>query len=430
MNDITPPRTPPIPNGSQPVRPPQAKARPGQAADMRRTPSSSPLRSGFVDTTGRPTPPQEDLVTQKPRTESQTAKQALLSPTKPTLLLEKKRPSRLKKVLLWILGIVLFLAALVGAVIWWYFFSLTPYSGGDASRVRIEIASGSSPSTIGQLLEEKKLIRSQHAFDIYTRLSGVRDQLQAGTYNLSPSESTQAIVSHIAAGKVDTFRITFLPGATLAEHRKRLIDAGYAEGEVDAALRKTYDHPLFMDKPPTADLEGYIYGETYTFASDATVEEILLYLFDYYDAVIKKHALVDGFKAHNLTLYQGITLASIIQKEVSGAADQKQVAQVFYSRLAVSMPLGADATFRYAAKKLGVPPAVDLDSPYNTRKYTGLPPGPIASPGLSALQAVASPAPGDFYYFVSGDDGKNYFSRTLEEHEAATQAHCQKNCQL
>ncbi len=115
---------------------------------------------------------------------------------------------------------------------------------------------------------------------------------------------------------------------------------------------------------------------------------------------------------------------------MANPADQKQVAQIFYKRLGEDIPLGADATFVYAAKKLGVTPSVDLDSPYNTRVHAGLPPGPISTPGLSALQAVAQPAPGDYLYFVSGDDGQTYFARTQEEHEANAAQYCKVNCAL
>lgn len=429
MNDITPSRTP---------RPSKSSIS-GAQGSFSGQPNAVVSSTAARQNPAKPTSLSKDSAhkvsqAKPPLTTQTTTSQALNSSSplasKSQLLLEKKQPSRLKKVLLWLAGIILFLALCIGAALWWYVFSLTPYSGGDATRVRIEIASGMTPSAIGQLLEEKKLIRSQHAFEIYTRFSGVRDKLQAGTYTVSPSESTEQIVAHLVAGKVDTFSITFLPGATLADHRKQLLDAGYSGDEVDTALQKTYESPLFADKPASADLEGYIYGETYEFPSGASVQEILTKIFAHYYEVIKENDIVDGLKARRLTLYQGITLASIIQKEVSGAADQKQVAQVFYSRLAIGMPLGADATFRYAAKKMGVPPSVNLESPYNTRKYTGLPPGPIASPGLGALQAATAPASGDYLYFVSGDDGKNYFSRTLEEHEAATQAHCHQNCQL
>ena len=339
----------------------------------------------------------------------------------------KKRSK--KKLILWILASIigLFLVAIASGY-FWYTGALAPVNTQDKSEVRIKIVAGSSPSAIARVLEEKKLIRSEFAFDIYTRLSGTRSKLQAGTYSLAPSESTQAIVEHLVSGKVDTVTLTFLPGATLAENKARLIKAGYGESEVDAALEKTYNHPLFTDKPEGTDLEGYIYGETYTIDSDMTVEQILKKTFDEYYDKVKANNLIALFKDHNLTLYEGITLASIIQREVPTANDQKQVAQVFYTRLGVDMTLGSDVTYQYAAKKLGITPSPSLDSPYNTRKYRGLPPGPIAVPSLSALQAVANPAIGDYVYFLSGDDHATYFARTNDEHEANIRNHCKLKC--
>lgn len=412
MNDIRPPKKNLRPTA--PLSPQQVR---DIAAGKQPVPGSGPSKSasafGAGMPAGQPTPSVSPAVEK----------------TDSAVKVPKKR-SKLK-VTLWSFAVfigVLILGAV--AAFGWYTMSLQPASPGNEGRIRVEIAPGTSPSSIAQLLEEKRLVRSRFAFEIYLRMSGTTNNLQAGTYSLSPSESTPAIVDHIVAGKVDQFSLTFLPGATLSQHRTRLLSAGYSEAEVDAALKKPYDHPLFASKPETADLEGYIYGETYKFDSSATVEEILEETFDHYYQAITKDNLVEGFKAQGLSLYDGLTLASIIQREVPSAADQKQVAQVFFKRLSIGMELGADATFQYAAKKLGVPPSVNLDSPYNTRKYVGLPPGPIATPGVTAMQAVASPAAGDFLYFVSGDDGKTYFSHTLEEHEENTAKYCQKNCLL
>ncbi len=341
----------------------------------------------------------------------------------------KPKPRKAKKIILWTfatIGVAIILAV-VGTFAW-YQLSLRPVNQQDQSRNRVQIAEGTSPAGIGQLLEERGLIRSRYVFDIYTRLTGTRNKLQAGTYSLSPSESLQAITEHLVSGKVDTFNLTFLPGATLAENRAGLIKSGYDAAEVDAALGKVYEHPLFASKPAGTDLEGYIYGETYNFDSSATVEQILTKTFDEYYSVITEKGLVEGFSKQGLNLYQGITLASIIQREVPGATDQKQVAQVFYSRLTTGMVLGSDVTYQYAAKKLGVTPSPDLDSPYNTRKYAGLPPGPISSPGLTALQAVVSPATGNFQFFLSGDDDVTYFAHTFEEHEANIRDHCKVKC--
>lgn len=291
------------------------------------------------------------------------------------------------------------------------------------------------------MLEEKKIIRSKLAFDIYTRLSGERNKLQAGTYRLSPSESLREVVSHLVSGNVDEFTLTFYPGATLTDptdtpdNKKTdvqtvLRQAGYGDAEITAAFKKQYDHPLLAGKPASADLEGYVYGETYNFDSNASVEQILERTFDEYYAVIKKNGLVAAFKKQGLTLYQGITLASIIQREVPDPTDQKQVAQIFLKRLRDDMPLGSDITAYYGADMIGARRAVAVDTPYNTRIHKGLPPGPIATPGVTALAAVAHPASGDYVYFLSGDDDVTYFARTSEEHETNIRNHCQIKCAM
>jgi UPF0755 protein len=371
---------------------------------------------------------------QRPQTPPMTdvkPPQTLIEQPPPPLLLETPRRRSRARIILWVIvGFIAFLVVAAASAFMWYNVQLTPAASGKTDRIQVKIIAGSSPDQIGQLLEEKKIIRSSLAFDIYTRLSNTRGGLQAGTYSLSPSDSTEQIVAHLVDGKTDELIITFLPGATLAENRAGLIRAGYSEAEVDTALNKTYDHPLFADKPASADLEGYIYGETYHFDSNTTVEEILKRTFDEYYTQLTHYQLIDAIKQHGLTLYQGITLASIIQREVSSPADQKQVAQVFYTRLAQDMPLGSDVTYQYAAKKLGVTPSPSLDSPYNTRKFGGLPPGPIAVPGLSALQAVAAPAGGDYLFFLSGDDNKTYFSHTSNEHDANVRDHCQIKCAI
>ncbi len=345
------------------------------------------------------------------------------------------RPS-FKLVILSVLGALIL--SIVAAGIW-YVMALQPVDRNDMSRERIAIKPGSSLLTISELLEQKQLIRSRLAFNLYARFTGAGARLQAGTYNLSPSESSLAIIRHFTSGSVDQFTITFLPGATLrrlsgetsdnaADIESALLKAGYGREEIEAAFNKNYDHPLFTDKPAGADIEGYVYGETYKFNGNASVEQILEETFDEYYRVIEKNDIIASYKKQGLTLYEGITLASIIQREVITPADQKQVAQVFLTRLKRNISLGSDVTYQYAAKKEGVPPTPNLDSPYNTRKVAGLPPGPISTPGKGALQAVASPASGDYLFFLSGDDDITYFSRTSQEHEANIIKHCSQKC--
>ena len=353
-----------------------------------------------------------------------------LAETAPGLKVKKPKPRRnIKKVALFVGLGLLVLALILSLVGWiWYQSELSAVGKDKNELVKVSIKSGTAPSVIGKLLKDQGVIRNQQAFSLYTRLTGTQNKLQAGTYRLSPGETTPEIVKHLTDGNVDTFNIRFLPGATLADNRDVLIKAGYSEMEVDAALSGAYESPIF-DGKPAGDLEGYIYGETYNFSTSATVEDILNRTFEQFEKVIKDNDLVAKFKSRGLTLFQGITLASIIQREAIGG-DETQIAQIFYSRLGINMPLGSDVTYQYIADKTGVDRDPNLDSPYNTRRYTGLPPGPISAPGLNALLGVANPAAGDYLFFLSGDDDVTYYGRTLAEHEANIAAHCKKKCSI
>ena len=341
-----------------------------------------------------------------------------------------EKPPRKRRIILKLLIVLIGLILLtIGIGLFWYLQQLRPVDPDQQDRTVVTIASGSAPGVIAQQLEVEGLIRSSTAFGLYTRFTGVQNELQAGTYRLSPSESTPEIVKHLTNGNVDTFEITFLPGATLDDHKDVLRSAGYEDDAIDAALRLDYDSPLFAGKPADADLEGYIYGETYRVSAGSTVTDILEVVFTEFESVVEQNQLQEAFAEQGLSLYEGITLASIIQREAIGG-DEPQIAQVFYSRLSIGMELGSDVTYQYIADKTGVARDVNLDSPYNTRRYGGLPQGPIASPGVDALLATANPAEGDYLYFLSGDDDVTYFARTLEEHETNIREHCQQKCQI
>jgi UPF0755 protein len=167
--------------------------------------------------------------------------------------------------------------------------------------------------------------------------------------------------------------------------------------------------------------------------SNAKLETIIQKALDQFELVAAQNDLQARFAAQGLTFHEGVTMASIIIREVSGAEDQKLVASVFYNRLKSNITLGMDSTFKYAySQGLCDVNSYLCDSQYNTRLYGGLPPGPIANPTLSALQAVIDPAVTDYYYFVSGDGayrGQNFFSKTLEEHSANIRSYCRESCQ-
>lgn len=418
LNDIRPPRSQPA---STPPQPPRRRA---PVAPASQTPAAPPIRPQQQANLGAPSPSDPSR-----GADAHTAR-PVPSPVLP------RRRRRWPWVLL-VLGVIV-AAAVAGALIW-YNLQLAPVDANDKSRMRVTIARGMSPLQIAEELRDKRLIRDTLAFEIYTRSTGVRNQLQAGLYSLSPSESLGEIVDHLRAGKTDSFQITFYPGATLRDNwtspEKRtdvttmLLRAGYPESEIQAALAKQYDHPLFRDKPSGTTLEGYVWGETYRIDASASVEDILRTTFDEYWKYIETNRLIEAYQVHKLNLYQAITLASLVQGEVTSPADQAQVAQVFYTRLATDTVLGSDVTFVYASRQAGMAPRINIDSPYNTRQVKGLPPGPVGTPGVGALEAVAHPAGGDYVYFVSGEDGKTYFSRTEAEHVRNTREYCGRLCQ-
>ena len=355
----------------------------------------------------------------------------------PSGLKTGKKPAK-NRTIIWVISIIttILIGFFVVGVIW-YNAQLTSVGTDKGQLKLIKIASGSTPAQIGDELQSQSIIRSSIAFNLYIKMSNNNKNLQAGTYRLSPAETIPQIVNHLVNGSVDQFSITFYPGATLVDNTNAtkkydvttvLKNAGYSDADITAALKMTYDSPLFANKPASADLEGYIYGETYNFNVGATVQDILTSVFQQYYSVVQKNNLVAGFASHGLNLYEGITLASIVQRESGNKTDQPQVAQVFYSRLASGMTLGSDVTYQYIADKTGVARDPNLNSPYNTRRFAGLPPGPIAVPGLTAMQAVANPASGDYLFFLSGDDNITYFAKTEAEHQANVINHCAVKC--
>ncbi len=379
----------------------------------------NPISTGTPPPPEIPEQPTLQQVPQQPPLDAQPAPQEAV-PEPP------RRRRRLRWSIFWIITMLVAGILVVGI---WANSQLSAVNPNDTSRTLIEVEPGSGISQVATTLSEASLIKDRQVFMLYLRLTGVESDIKAGNYRLSPSESVAQIVEHLTKGNVDTFSITFLPGATLEDHRKVLLTAGYEDDEIDEAFAANYEGLLFAGKPPSADLEGYIYGETYQASSGATVEDILKQTFSEYERVIEENNLVTGFAGQQLSLYEGITMASIIQRESIGG-DEPQIAQVFLLRLNTDMVLGSDVTYQYIADKTGVARDVNLDSPYNTRRYAGLPPGPISSPGVAALTAVAKPAAGDYLFFLSGDDDITYFARTLAEHEANIQEHCKVKCQI
>lgn len=374
-----------------------------------------------------------------PRESSVSNQQVVDSGSEARATIEKSKSPHKSKAIKFLVGSLIAFLLAIGLGVAVFLYLLTPINTADNAKRSFVVKKGTGAQLIATQLKNKGLIRSDTAFYWYSRMIGHSDDFQAGSFMISPSSSSQEIAKLLTQGRAETFSITFYPGATLkdtySKESKRtdvttvLLRAGYSTEQIDQALSKKYEHPVLATKPDSASLEGYIYGDTYEFAKDTTAEAIIRRTLDELYKVVQSENLIEKFSQKKLSLYEGITLASIVQREVSNVSDMKQVAQVFHSRLDNNIVLGSDVTFIYPARQAGIVPRVDLDSPYNTRINRGLPPGPIASPGKQALIATANPAKGDYFYFVAGDDGKTYFSRTEAEHNRNAAQYCIKLCQ-
>lgn len=365
--------------------------------------------------------------------ESLTEKKPLVTPV---------RPKRVLKIVLLTLAVLII--CVLGATYGWYRHELSPLNSAQTKTQNFTVKQGATPHQIADNLEKQHLVHSASWFYIYLTVTHQRNILQAGTYAIAPSMSVEKIVHDMSNGAVTDVSVTFYPGATLDGTLRsepkysvttQLKNAGFSADAIQQAFTTRYGEPvLFASKPAGTSLEGYIYGDTYDFSAGTSATDVVKRGLDEFSTVVAKNNLVALYKKQHLSLYQGITLASIVEREIDSSTtqptqDQRQVAQIFLSRLKKHMTLGSDVTFLYGAEKLGVTPSPSVDSPYNTRKYPGLPPGPIAVPGLSALLAVAHPANTDYLYFLSGDNGTTYFSKTADGHQQNIQNHCVKKCQ-
>ena len=237
--------------------------------------------------------------------------------------------------------------------------------------------------------------------------------------------------------KAEVFNFTIKPGETIFDVKKNLAKEGYSTDEIDEAFNADYDFDFLKKRPAGATLEGYLYGETHEFYRSATVKEILTKFLEGMGEIIIDNDLEARYAAHDLSLFEGITLASIVQKE-SPAGEHATVAQVFLSRLAYGWKLGSDVTVGYALDVVDPErnvytdnaAALAIDSCYNTRLYTGLPCGPISNPNLTSLLAVAAPSNTSYLFFLTGDDGLMYYSYTEAEHNQNAYQHCQNLCNV
>lgn len=345
----------------------------------------------------------------------------------------QKPGHRWQKILL-ALAIVIILAGLIGtaALHRTYREHLSAVSSSSTSQL-ITIPIGSTSAEIAAQLESAELIRRAWAFEWYIRTNGLRSQLQAGTYALKPSQSVAEIAAILTKGKEATDLVTIFPVRRLDEVRDDLINQGFDAQAVDAALKaeRYADHPVLAEKPAGASLEGYLFPESFQRTAATTVDDVILASLDQMQDYLTPD-IKTGFARQGLSTHQAITLASIIEQEVGSTdpiidlEDKKKVAQVFLRRLSEDMALESDATASYGAVLAGADPSQPFASPYNSYQNKGLTPTPISNVGKHSLMAVAEPATTNYLYFVSGDDGINHFSHTLEDHRQLTRQYCSR----
>ena len=313
---------------------------------------------------------------------------------------------------------VTFVVAILAAA-WW---EVRPV--GPGTPIAVMIPKGASTWRIGEDLARAGLVRDARALVIATMLRRAAGRLRHGEYLLAPSQSALQIVDALVKGEVVLHRVTIPEGYTIRQIADLLSVAGLADGDrfLNLALRggRGLRRPGLADLPVDS-LEGYLFPDTYQFARGLETEGLLGAIVDRFETAVGI-TLRSSAEARGVTLHQLLTVASMIERETRVPDERRIVASVIYNRLAKGMRLEIDATVLYAlGRHKDVVTLEDLavDSPYNTYRYPGLPPGPIANPGLAAITAAAGPAQTPYLFYVLKPDGHHYFSRTLEEHRAA-----------
>ncbi len=298
----------------------------------------------------------------------------------------------------------------------WYRFQLRPVNRHNHLPVTFIINSGEGSSKIAASLESEHLIRNRQAFLLYVSLNRLRTKLESGYYLLSQAESAATIAKTIGGGRVVTNRLVIPEGATLAQVSSLMAHSGLSQASIDQALRGNYSYPFLANRPAGISLEGYLFPDTYSVTPNSSAQDVVTAMLSNFGNKVTPE-IQQGLAAQGLSLQQGITLASIVEREVANAADRPIVAQVFLKRLKLGMPLESDVTVKYGASLLGASFSTQLDSPYNTYLRPGLPIGPICNPGLDAVAAIIHPAATDYLFFVSDSAGHTYFAKTLAGHE-------------
>jgi UPF0755 protein len=336
------------------------------------------------------------------------------------------RKSRRKKgfgVASFLLGLFLLAVLATGATAW---LVLTPY--GPQTETLVNVAPGSSATAIGRMLETAGVVRSRYAFDMVRWLR--HGKLQAGVYQFDHPAPVIEVYARIARGDVVTISVTVPEGANIFDIAARVEQAGLGTRQDFIAAAASQTGLIAELDPRATSLEGYLFPDTYRFPPTVTAVQMVTAMVKRFRAAAEQLGLKDNVR-------QVVTIASLVERETALDAERPLVASVFVNRLAKNMPLRTDPSVIYGleleGKWRGTIYESDLtrDTPYNTYLHAGLPPGPVANPGIPSLRAAMDPPKTNYLYFVAaGTDaqGHSLFAATLDEHNrnVAEYRHAQK----
>jgi UPF0755 protein len=303
---------------------------------------------------------------------------------------------------------VLFIAVILGCIIWWKN-NISPANPNDNKSMIFVIEKGTGLKEISSNLSEAKLIKSRIVFFLYTRLHRYEGKIQAGDFRLNPSMSVEQIAQNLTHGTLDMW-VTIPEGQRATEIAETL-------QETIPTYNQSWKGALILN-------EGYLFPDTYLISKDANIETIVKQLKENFE---QKYSGIDTSKS-TLTKRDIIILASLIEREAITDEEKPIIAGILMNRLNIGMALQVDATIQYAkgqnlvTKKWWGPIDIQeyrsVTSSYNTYLQPGFPPGPISNPGLEALKAAANPADTDYLYYIHDKNGQIRYAKTLEEHNA------------
>lgn len=310
------------------------------------------------------------------------------------------------------------LILIAGGLVGW---ALAPV-GGPPRSIRADIPLGASSRHAGRILARRGAIHSAVAFVLLARFLGASGSLRGGRYEFASTLGLLGVMDKILRGDVSAVWVTIPEGFTGRQIARALAEKKLAD--YDTLSRAIYARPEGLDlavRVPGKSLEGYLFPDTYLVPLHEDPKALLQLMTENFQRRVEK-GLRDEIVASPLSLHEILTIAAMIEREAKAPEDRPLISSVIYNRLKQNMPLQIDATVEYA---LGGHHArifyrdLRVDSPYNTYRHRGLPPGPIANPGIPSIRAALQPAQTDYLYYVAGPDGKHIFSRTVQEHGEA-----------